>query len=39
MNRALKIVVLVELQDESDERLNGVVWTNLNGIPIQVEHA
>jgi hypothetical protein len=39
VSRALEVVVLVEFGDGSDERLKGVVWTSLSGIPIQVECA
>ncbi len=39
VNRTLEVVMLVEFEDGSDEGLKGVVWTNLSGIPIQVERA
>jgi len=39
VSRALEVVLLVEFQDESAERLKGFVWTSLTNIPIQVERA
>ncbi len=38
VNRALGVNVSVGFYNKSDERLKGVVWTGLNGIPTQVEH-
>jgi hypothetical protein len=39
VSKTLEIIVLVEFQDESDERFKGVVWTGLIGIPTELEHA
>jgi hypothetical protein len=39
VNKMLKVNVLVKFSNGNDERLKGVVWTSLNGIPTQVEHA